>query len=762
MLITNSPSEKDSMSPFPFKKRAFTDTTKSGNDIIIGAGATTINVLKKIYDPKRIAVVNAEFPFLTRDNKERTYDPGKEDKFVFKNNQSIQLFKKEAHRMIEVLSDVWKALDLPFEHDKDRNITIPSTDGLMKALLSDNNKKAIEYVSANYENISLILSNIDIAKKFCIVRSVFPGWWLGSYAGKEEKNYDYFRESVELHAEVFRAVKNTGQFKTIRQRMFDDMGDPLSTNVGYPIYKSGISAKTEIITMYKGAGLGSNQPYDSNSKWSTIRTNIMDQTQDRTMKSILWAVGTIRRQQYGYKWAHIMRQTEFGSVSVDDVRGFNTVRMAFLFPYVYNLLMTPYVADWNAFRYLIPGTYHDGQQKENRMKSIRNRKLFCLEADYSNYDRFQLLDMMAKLTYLGYKDHPAVESYILPMFMNTYRDIPLLLPDYNGGGKSVGIAMTADKLGLLSGGKHTSTNGTNHNSIVNIAGFLNNGLMTRNSARDYLMQYVGKADNTIGSGDEWSHMMSDDTLLLDTSLNGLIKKGKAFKEAADTAGLKSSLGIGDRFLMRHTYMGKDTPVLARIWQNTLSNETAPDHELKFLVGLATRTEGMLGQKTVDPFNLGKLTSVTTLEAYLTHEFLASILRFITTSNTVSINAVNYVKLLDAEAVAMSKGFDIKDRTTFNTRVSMSSETSNTLDRYRIAFTRELANYELKQASKSDDTLTNYLMELKGQSNIPSVKYMIEQLTTMNSEIANLMTQAGAREHSFFIKALQEVGINQFF
>lgn len=524
MLITNHPTEKDSMSPFPFRKRAFTDTNKDGDEIIIGAGATTASVLKKIYDPHRISVINAEYPFLTRDNKERTYDPGKEDKFVFKNHASVDLFKSEAHRLIDIMTRIWSEMSLPLEKDKDRNITIPSTDKLMTELLKGNSKDLTDYCQKHYDTISLILSNIDIAKKFCIVRSVFPGWWLGSYAGKEEKDYEYFKESVELHAEVFRDLRNTDQFRRVRQQMFDEMGDPLISNVGYPIYKSGISAKTEILTLYQGTGLGYNTEYSAGSKWDDIRTNIYDKTPDRVIREFLFAVGVIRRQQYGYKWQHIMRQTEFGSVSVDDVRGFNTVRMAFLFPYIYNLYLTPYVADWNAFRFIIPGAYHNGVQKENRMKAIQNRKLYALEADYTNYDRFQLLDMMSKLTYLGYRDHPAIKTYILPMFMNTYRNIPLLLPDYNGSGKSVGIAMVSNKLGLLSGGKHTATNGTNHNSIINIAGFMNNGLMTRAQAKDYLLQYKGSNDDNIGKGDEWSHMQSDDTLLLDTSLQGVDRK----------------------------------------------------------------------------------------------------------------------------------------------------------------------------------------------------------------------------------------------
>lgn len=761
MLITNKPEGKDSMSPFPFRKRAFTDTTSSGNDVIIGSGATTTNILRKIYDPEKLSILNADFPFLTRDNKERTYNPSIEDKFVFKDNRSIVLFKEQALKLIHNLTTIWKAMDLPIETDKDRDIVIPSNDKLME-LLVKGDKKTLSFCQDNYEIISLILSNIDIAKKFCVVRSVFPGWWLGSYAGKEESHYDYFRESVELHAEVFRSLKNTTQFKQVRQNMFNEMGDPLVTNVGFPLYSSGIGSKAQIITMYQNCGLGFNNSYNNNSKWDTIRRNISNATPDRALKDNLFAVGTIRRQQYGYKWAHVVKQTEFGSVSVEDVRGFNTVRMAFLFPYIYNLFLTPYVCDWNAFRYIIPGTYHDGMQKENRMHAIRDKKLFCLEADYSNYDRFQLLDMMAKLSYLGYKDDDFASSYMLPMFMNTYRNIPLLLPDYNGSGKSVGIIMLAKKLGLLSGGKHTAINGTNHNSVINIAGFLNNGLMTRASAKDYLCQYIGKSNDSIGKGDEWSHMMSDDTLLLDTTLTGLMKKGKAFKESADTAGLKSSLGIGDRFLMHHTYRGKDTPVLARVWQNTLSNETAPDHELKFLVGLSTRTEGILGQKTVDPFKLGKVNSVTVLEAHLTHMFLESILLFLKTAASPSRSAIDYCSLLTNEAKSMSSSFDISNLSSYNRRVEMSAETSNTLDKYRMTFTRALATFELSKASTDDVTLNNYLMELKGQIHIPSARYMIDQLTAMSGDIAQLMQDAGAREHKFFTKALETVGINPMF
>jgi hypothetical protein len=348
------------------------------------------------------------------------------------------------------------------------------------------------------------------------------------------------------------------------------------------------------------------------------------------------------------------------------------------------------------------------------------------------------------------------------MFVNTYRNIPLLLPDYNGAGKSVGIAITVPKVGLLSGGKHTSTNGTIHNSIVNIAGFINHNLMSRNEALDYLLQYLGTPQDTIGGGNEWSHMMSDDTLLMDTSISGLLKKGAAFKDAADTAGLKSSLGIGDRFLMRHTYEGKDTPVLARIWQNTLSNESPPDHELKFLVGLATRTEGVLGQKTVDPFSLGKNRKVPVLEAYLTHLFLSSLRSFMAGAATPSRNAIEYLDVLIGESKRMSSTFKLDDPSSYTRMVELSSEASNTLDRYRNAFTKALATYELQRMSTSEDVLNTYIAELASQVNVPSSKYMLEQITAMNSDIARLVSDVGEREHAFFLKALETIGINKQF
>jgi DNA-binding phage protein len=89
-------------------------------------------------------------------------------------------------------------------------------------------------------------------------------------------------------------------------------------------------------------------------------------------------------------------------------------------------------------------------------------------------------------------------------------------------------------------------------------------------------------------------VFGDDTLLLEKDLARLAKLKAAMKIAADTFGLKLTLIPSDRFLMRRLSAGADSPVAARILQQTLANEYPVTDPNIFNLGLSARLSGLKG------------------------------------------------------------------------------------------------------------------------------------------------------------------------
>jgi len=353
--------------------------------------------------------------------------------------------------------------------------------------------------------------------------------------------------------------------------------------------------------------------------------------------------------------------------------------------------------------------------------------------------------------YLQGRPHP---DYWLSLCYLLHHNIPLIWPDHVGSDKGRGWVFTPQRIGLLSGLKITSEEGTFINMIVNLAALEHAGVLNESAMLDYLVQY---RNGNVGSGREYFHVMSDDDLLIHDSPATLFKVGSEFREATKRAGLKGSLEFGDRFLMRHCLNGRDTPVPARVWQNTISNEEPYTDPLKFLVGLGMRSDGLLGQKTVDPFGTGTLQEVTRVELGFTVWMLESIRSFMTTASSPQSHAINFVTSMVEIGKSMLLNSEGK-RT-----AKMSHEDALVLDKMRKVYLATLAEREsqsiLDAASILDrNSLSTMLYNLHKQSNIPSQKLLLDQIIAMNSSAASALAKIANKENAFYQYAMRTIGV----
>lgn len=751
MEITSQREKAKVFSPFGRKTRPFTEPNSSGVDEEIGSGQTLPDLIRKYYGVTDVKPFKARFPFLDRDNKERSYSPREEDPFVFHGMGSITEFKDDAIKLINVLMARWKELGLPSKQDKDRNITVPDSEAVWTMLDSrhpDHNK-----VKGMKDEIMFITSNVDIMKKACIVRGVIPGWWASSYAGKNAPDLEHFMPSIRAHIKAIRLIEASPKFKTVLAKTSEDLGDPMDTNTGYPDFTAEMDTHNNPIgrlrTLERFAGMGT-----ANYDLKKLILEVDKRSQGTGCEGFPFLIAPLRRVQPGYKWSHVFKHTSYGLTTSHDERGNNTVRIAWMSSYIYNLLLSPLQLEWKALRKMMPGLYHDGEAKKNRLNVLRKDKPWIAEADYSNYDRFIPINLFMKFTELYLSGKPN-SKYWYDVCNTLHHGLPLVWPDYVGSDSGRGWAFYPSSLGLLSGVKITSEVGTFVNSIINGQGYIDAGLGNEAALTKYLSQYVNKP---VGSGTEYWQIQSDDTLLQSSNPDIVFKLGNAFNANVKKAGLKSSLEFGDRFLMRHMDGGRDTPVPARVWQNTLSNEDPAVDPLKFLVGLAMRSDGILGQKTYDPFGTGMIQPCSKIEIQFTCAVLDSILRFFTSAAKPQTLAIEYVKImLEAGNHMLVK---VKGGTG---SVKMNQSDATRLDLKRKAFLLALANREqelLKLAGEgmSKASMQTLLYELHKQRNVPSSKMLLDLLTYSSTTFSSALSKVAQKEHTFYLFAMNKLKI----
>lgn len=739
------------MSAFGRKTRPFTEPIDATRDDVIGPDKTIPDLIRAYYPGATMTGFNGRFGFLDRDNKIRTYDPGKEDPFVFKNMASLEMFREEAKRLISLLCTMWEELGLPLVHDADRDIFVPDTAVAWEALKADHplHKIVIDNVNAIY----FIVANADIMKKACVIRTVNAGWWAVSYKGKSAASKDYFSTSLNAHRRAIKTILHSSKGKQVAAKLWATASDPLDTNPGYPFFSAIIDDKGNPKTRIETVELFKNIQSQAGRDWDQLLRLVNDRAGRYGMEGYPFCVAALRRQQPGRKWQHQFTITPSGMRTAYDEKGVNSQRVAWMVPYVYNLLLTPVQVLLKTVRMVLPGLYHDGESKLRRMQrlqtSSKTNKLWLAEADYSNYDRFIPVDIIDDIVTM-ITDETDSPRYWHQAAMYLHKNANLVWPDYSSVSDGNGWLFKPGELGLMSGVKATSEAGTLVNSVVNGEVLARTYDWSETQLYDYLTQYV---DADAGSKFEYYYVQSDDTELISESPSNLYKQGEEFKRAVKAAGLKGDVEMADRFLMRHMQQGSDRPVPARVWQNTLSNEAPPPSEIIFLAGLAARTDGLLGIKTVDPFQTGELQQLTAVEAKFTLAMVESLHRFFTSAAVPSMSGINLLNIMLREKGAIDS-LSLKDKFTSSPSVSLA------LGNIRRNISAALAKEQLESmaALGSPSSVLSWIYSIYKDKNIPSSALMLEQLIKLNGDIAHSIKTLQAKEEAFFKYASDRIGV----
>lgn len=727
-------------SPYRTGRTAFTEINNKGESFEIPQGATLPEIIALMYPGAKIKMITGHWGFLSRDNKDRSRELGLSDRYVFRGESSVPEFKMHSIRLLSFLTEWLKLKGFPVKFDDKKKVDMPDNEQIWE-MLSDTHPKH-RLIKENLNEIQFVLSNADIMRKTSIVRTVLWGWHVSSYSGKDAPDPAKFAPAITAFKKGVDKILKTKEFHKLFNELFQKASDPLDTNMGYPYYEGKVDKQgnpvTRIAFLARAKGLlaAAKRRTPGNLTWKAVLEEIDARFGEGPLAGFPLAVAVIRRLQPGDKPAHFFVRTQSGLKAAYDEYGHNSQRVAWMVPWVYNLLLTPFHCFVKAIRMLLPGMYHDGASRMNRLAMLKaafaQGKLVMAEADYSNYDRFMPVNIISILTDYFVGKLPD-SSYWRDAAMHLHEGAHLIWPDYASDGTSFGYVFTPGKLGLLSGVKLTSETGSFVNFIVNLQAYINAAKLTEDQAVAYVSMYADGSQ--VGKKWERFYIQSDDSLLIASSLNELYEQGNHFTSLLKAAGLKGSVMLGDRFLMRHMNGGRDTPVPSRVWQNTLSNETPPPDEVTFNVGFASRTDGLMGHKSVDPFSTGKTLPVTKVEHDFTNLMLSSLVRFMETSTSKPFDSIAMARYM----IDIGKG---------------RREESIKLDGARRKATLALAALEQSKAPDAE----SYLRQLLRDKHKPVAQLALAELQATDQFFAQKVNDISRREEKFFQYAADMIGI----
>lgn len=730
------------LTPWGYQVRRGLEPLTATKDMALKQGMRCPDMIRAFYPGVTPTAVTAKFGFLDRDNKEREYTPNA-DPFTFGRNHNLQTFHQEARRLCKVLTDMWVELGLPLKDDVDKHLPVPDS-----SVLDTDQEVRAKLKNSDYRSaIMFILANFDIMRKVAVVRGISPGWWCVSYQGKNANDKGAFQASINAHKKAITRLLSSSRGQALLHKLWDTNSDPIDTNPGYPDFLGNLDENGKpvdrIKTVQKFAGIG--DLLKQGRPWKDVLTEIDRRVGDHPLAGFPLLVAPLRRLQPGDKWTHQFDVTSSGLVFQYDLRGLNSQRVAHMVPYIYNMLVSPIATMMKAVRMLLPGCYHDGLSKTNRLRRLRNLskqgKLFLAEADYSNFDRFIPVDIIDEIT-----THFASLTVNPPLWrdvaMHLHEQASIIWPDYSTLDSGAGWAFKPPRLALMSGVKVTGETGTLVNSIVNGQALLNSYGWTETRLVEYLCQYED-SNKEVGSMQEFYYVQSDDTELIASSLDNLKKHKDAFVELVAAAGLKGSSEFADRFLMRHIDKGRDTPVPARVWQNTLSNETSVRDEFVFLAGLSSRTDGLNGWKSVDPFQTGHHLTVSGAEAIFTREMLNSLILFMDNAYVRSSVAVKFLtNMRDMIPVIKNTAAHIVNQ------FRADPEIGRHLDSTRDGIIHALAQVQLAK-NNNRESFAGWLSSLIRDQASPSSAAILDYLVDKVEHVQGFIRSVQAVDEEFF-------------
>lgn len=782
MALEISSRPRDFSSPWPLTDNGpGSDIDYMGKKVTLRPNMTVIEYMRLMYGPVPYGSVTANFNFLRRDSVDKKYTSASMDPFTMPGNvMTIKpRLRSSVTSLIAVLTSQWTAFGLPLKDDPERQLKgIPDLEKGTELILhklanadsgSPTGSDATPINLSSLEEISYIASNIAILLKTALPRVVRPGWWLVSYAGNEDDISKPLGQGLEAFAAILNYCLNeeAEHWKRVYDKACKSLGDPLDTAVGYPFFTSEVSAdgtplsKIQVLARYKNLA-HPDKPLDHASLLERVKSRA------KTSFERDWplAIGCIRRIQQGNKEQHAWRSSASGLKYDHDGRGYNTVRVAWAAPYLLNLCLTPLQLNMKALRMMIPGLYHDGDEKRMETSLIRSSRSIPLESDFSNYDRTIPVVLMDRICALiaGRMPHGTAHASISRA---AWKDVSVIWPDHTTM-EGTGWVFRPKSLALLSGLKITSEIGSLSTYVVM--------LETRIRAGKSIEQVIKEETASISAhlrknlkSPPVVLIQSDDILFLSTNPKELLSLTTAFKAVSSSVGMKAEVVIGDKFLMRHMTQGRDLPVISRWWQNTLASETASTDPLIFLVGFIARMDGMLGFKCVDPFLTGRKQGIPSYQLPFLKLIWKDMLSWFEAAVVPHPECIALTKqiLSGLEALPSPEAASVRTAGA-SSRVHLSAALVQTIDDARVRSGIALAKRDLAilAASQAKSSLASsevfkFLSRLYNDRYSPASANMLDSLTSRSSELASVVKTIEGKERQFALFACNQIGINPF-
>lgn len=747
-------------SPYPHRDQPFsTDIDATGAEVHIPKGMGIRDYLKTVYrvTPAHFA---SNAPFLSRDSKDKDYKPNQADPFVSHGGATLPDLRDLQVKVRLQLSDMATKLEIPLTLDKARKQPVPDPN-LFKALEEfDGSEASVKNFDGPVRKFLMrwagddekfrisaahVLSNFDILNKLTWTRTIYRGWSYVPYSSKPLGHHPAIEAAKATFAAWVRRKASAPGFRETFKRVAAEQGDPMTTNVGYPWSSPDLAIRKQAVVKY--AGIGATSAYRSIRTASQLNDYLFDLIAKECYLPTAFAVTPIRRVQPGYKQHHSVRSTQAGLVMDGDSQGENTVRVAHNPSYTTNLQLSRLHSFMKALRKRTVGLFMSGGFKKTLSKRLAARALWILESDFSNYDRFIpapladfVVDTIAPLLGEGWEVAAAAAKAC-------FHEHSLLFPDPLPNTLNQGLAVKPSATGLLSGVKLTSEIGTFVNVLIHLIGAHANS----RGLDDYVTWLNGDLDDVTGSFSVHPLILiqSDDTLLIGSNPGQATVLARNFVTGCRIAGLKYSLFPGDKFLMKHCYRGVDVPNPMRVLQNSLTQETPVVDPARFLVGLATRSEGCGIARSSDPFDVERN------QRWLSAEYLASaeqvfeLLRdWYTKAHVPLKQAVEFCSHSITEVRSRARGNPVARGATHQLRLKF----VHTLGSILLKRMAEAADGQwdpFSVAGIDDDVMSDMLYDRHS----PSGQALLASLTTLDSSIKQSIDAALGKEHSFYLAAM---------
>lgn len=727
----------DHFSPFPINFRMPEDQDDNNSKINLNEGMTQSQFIKTCYGISSIYPFKGDFSFLNRDDKKKVYNPDLTDPYVFNGWSSIDDTWRRGIKRIQKMVELGKGLGLKIKIDPDRHINILDQTSVINTINQNTNN--LEDARRLYDDISFLLGNQDIALKMSLVRHVGKGWWVDNHHARTFPLQSNHIRALKVIIKAFSFIKNSKLYHRNLDELYHSNGDPLESHVGYHIYNSNFQnnvplGKLSILEIYKNTLSGS-------PDFNTFKERVIKACPNNEFKQFPFATAPARRQQAGYAWNKVWTQTNSGMLYMGDFRKCNKVRKVWMESWLYNLSLTPTYMMWKAIRMCIPGCYHDGQARQLYLSDRRQRKPFSVESDYSNYDRnmslshrIHLVQSISSLFSNGKK----LESFALSTMLDRW----VLWPDQMPGVRGNGVAFKTN-LGLTSGLKFTSEMGTLFNLWITCDALLRMKYFNEDSLYEYLISSA-KAGSHISGKPIFFALQSDDAEFAPDKLTDVLSFSNIFSKVSQEYGVTAKVEYADRFLMRRTMYGRDLPVMERISQNTISNESPYTDPIIFIVGLIARLDGCQGFKLVDPFGTGSRQQLTKLQL----EYTLSVL------NDLKVNVSEARVPIKAAVEVIQLHVDIT-KSLIEGKNNDAVRSFNVLQSLAVKYSRILASRD--DVALSDDE--SYSMNIKSQAYSMSDVMMQNFLVHSDPTFKRVLTRTSDKEHGMFMDAISKLSLD---